>query len=180
MSGMPPDDRKMRELILFVAQESVDDPRMGATKLNKALYHIDFAAYRDFGHSITGQPYRRLSQGPVPRYLLKFRDQLIAQGAAHVEQKGVGMPNPMEVIVADRESDVSVFTAEEVALVRRVLAGMKHKSGDVLSRESHELIGWIAAEDGEDIPYETAFLVPPDQTAVDRAREVARQHDWGS
>ena len=180
MGTLAPNDRKMRELILLVARASADDPRMGAVKLNKALFHIDFAAYRDLGTPVTAHPYRKLDEGPAPKYFTSLRADLIDEGAAHLEGRDVGMDNPMHVLVADREADTSVFSAEELAIVQRVLEGMRNKSGAVVSRESHELIGWQVADLYEEIPYETAFLVEPDQADIDRGRELARQYGWGA
>ena len=50
------DDRKMKELILYLAARSEDDPRFSSTKLNKLLFYCDFTAYRQLGRSITGHP----------------------------------------------------------------------------------------------------------------------------
>jgi hypothetical protein len=38
------DDRKMKELILYLASKSEDDPRFSSTKLNKLLFYCDFEA----------------------------------------------------------------------------------------------------------------------------------------
>lgn len=43
------DDRKMKELILYLASRSEEDPRFSATKLNKLLFYCDFTAYRRLG-----------------------------------------------------------------------------------------------------------------------------------
>lgn len=58
---------KFRELILYVARETEDDPKCGATKLNKILFYADFLAYRELGSSLSGQTYQRLEHGPAPR-----------------------------------------------------------------------------------------------------------------
>lgn len=178
MTGMNPDDRKMRELILLVASESANDSKMGAVKLNKALFHIDFAAFRDLGRPITGQPYRRLPEGPAPVELTRLRADLFREHAAHLEQRPSGMRNPMDVIVADREPDMSLFSEEELELIRRVLEGMRYKTGTTLSAESHELIGWQTPGADDEIPYASAYFAPADQTDIDRGVELAQQHGW--
>lgn len=62
---------KFRELILYVANMSRNDPDFGAVKLNKILYYADFRAYRELGRPISGAAYRKLSEGPAPRQLLR-------------------------------------------------------------------------------------------------------------
>src|SRR5207302_260927 len=62
----PPDDRKLRELILHIAKESMGDTRFGKTKLNKLLFYADFLAYQKTGQSITGEEYVKQPFGPVP------------------------------------------------------------------------------------------------------------------
>jgi hypothetical protein len=38
-------DEKLSELILLISEWSQSDPRFGAIKLNKLLFHCDFSAY---------------------------------------------------------------------------------------------------------------------------------------
>ena len=58
--------RRLRELMLFVAERCQYDPHFGVTKLNKILFYCDFFAFARFGKSITSMPYNKLSYGPVP------------------------------------------------------------------------------------------------------------------
>jgi len=44
---------KFRELILYIARKSEDDPKFGAVKLNKILFFSDFAAFRAFGKIVS-------------------------------------------------------------------------------------------------------------------------------
>jgi len=48
------DDSKFKELLLYVAEQSVGDPHFGKTKLNKILYYIDFQAHGVLGEPVTG------------------------------------------------------------------------------------------------------------------------------
>jgi len=62
-----PDDRKMKELILYLTAKSEGDLRFSPDKLNKLLFHCDFTAYRQLGRSITGYSYQKLQSGPAPK-----------------------------------------------------------------------------------------------------------------
>src|SRR3954469_10057092 len=64
-----PNDRKFRELILYISQRCEQDPNFGKTKLNKILFYSDFLTYAHTGEPITGQEYMRIQHGPGPRKL---------------------------------------------------------------------------------------------------------------
>jgi hypothetical protein len=81
------DQEKLGELIVYISEKSANDPRFGATKLNKLLYFSDFLAYGNFGRPITGAIYRHLKQGPAPRHLEEVRDRLAASGAIQIAER---------------------------------------------------------------------------------------------
>src|SRR5713226_5196074 len=71
-----PNDEKLRELILLIAEWSQADQKFGAIKLNKLLFHCDFSAFLTFGEPITGQEYFALPQGPAPRHLKPIAEKM--------------------------------------------------------------------------------------------------------
>nr|MBC8452856.1 DUF4065 domain-containing protein [Chloroflexota bacterium] len=77
--------RKFRELLLYVSERSKEDPRYGATKLNKILYYADFGAFRILGAPITGARYRRLHEVPVPIQWIDERNKIVSDQRAHLE-----------------------------------------------------------------------------------------------
>ena len=132
------DDRKMKELILYLAARSVDDPRFSSTKLNKLLFYCDFTAYRQLGHSITGHPYQKLHFGPAPKAMipiLQYREQ--------------------------RLTKTSVLSLEEVALADQILEELWEDGASDAGDLSYDFIGWKAATLDEVIPYETVFVGDP-------------------
>jgi hypothetical protein len=56
-------------MILLIAEWCQADPKFGAIKVNKLLFHADFSAFLTHGEPITGQEYFKLPQGPAPRLL---------------------------------------------------------------------------------------------------------------
>ena len=62
-----PNDAKLRELILYVAERCENDPDFGALKLNKILFNADFIAYALTGKAITGASIR--SSAMVPHHV---------------------------------------------------------------------------------------------------------------
>ena len=172
-------DAKFRELVLYIAQASADDPRFGAIKLNKILYYSDFAVYRRLGHSLTDDEYQHLSEGPAPRHLLPIRSRLIKDGAAHIEDRPYF--NAMQQrLVADESADLSQFDSQELAIVDEILRALREYNGAEVSDLSHHEFGWALTHEGETIPYEAAWvasdLEPLTVEQIARGVEVAREH----
>lgn len=159
---------KFRELILYVARESQEDPRCGSVKLNKILFYADFEAYRRLGTSISGEEYQKLERGPAPRRLLPTVDDMVRRGwCAWASREYFGFP--LKKLIALRDPDASIFSGEEIALVHQVIRDLWELNATEVSDLSHRFAGWQAAELGETIPYKTVF--------VDQARPLTREEE---
>lgn len=171
-------DRKMKELILYLAVKSEEDPRFSSTKLNKLLFYCDFAAYRDLGRSITGHSYRKLPFGPAPKAMLPILDQMKRdQDCVEIERDHFG--RTQRRVEARRPPESSVFSPEELGLADRILADLWESSATEVSDLSHDFIGWKAAALNEIIPYETVFVgdpaAPVSEDEVEFCRRLARE-----
>jgi hypothetical protein len=177
-----PDERKFRELILYIAQRCVDDPGFGATKLNKLLFHADFLAYGQLGQPITGVEYMKLRNGPAPRRLVPVRDSMVEGGEIHIWKRPQSPTHrPQERILPEREPDLSVFSPQEVALVDLLIQNFWGQSGEQMSQLTHGYRGWrIARSERDTIPYGAVFLSDEPPTDYDRehARELIERHGW--
>lgn len=69
-----PDEDKLAELILSVAQQIQDDYSPGATKLNKVPFLAECSHVRAQGEAIPGAAYEELPEGPTPLHLVPIRD----------------------------------------------------------------------------------------------------------
>ncbi|MBJ7612870.1 MAG: hypothetical protein DLM71_04930 [Chloroflexi bacterium] len=172
------DDRKLRELILYIAERSLDDPHMGSLKLNKLLFKSDFGAYLHLGAPITGHPYFKLPLGPAPRHLVDVRNGMIRDGILRIDKEDVGAETPMDRYVPLRSADTSLFSGEQLGFVDGVLEALSNTSGTAASEETHLHMGWKLASAEENIPYETAFLGRASQGDIERGRELARSNGW--
>jgi len=168
-----PNDEKFRELVLYVATKSASDRTFAATKLNKLLFFSDFLAYRSLGEPITGHRYQKLPRGPTPVALLPIVRELEMEGACEWVER-VHFGRKQRVLVALREPDVSVLSAEEVALVDDVIQELWGQNAREVSDLSHEFPGWKAAKMQDDIPYETVFVLPSRPLTVEEI-EYGRQ-----
>ena len=168
----PPDDRKLRELILYISQRCEGDETFGATKLNKLLFFADFLAYKRYGQAITWQDYQALAQGPCPRRLKPIRAAMERKGDLAVQKRPVG-PFVQERPVCLREPDLSCFTAKQIALVDELIQAWWGQTAAAISGQSHRFIGWQLAERGETIPYSVALVCKPELTAEQVQRGLA-------
>jgi hypothetical protein len=180
MARIVADDRKFKDLILYVAERCADDGSFGATKLNKILYYSDFLAYGNFGRPITGQPYFRLPQGPAPKYLKKIQAEMVEDAEVELVQTPRYVFQQIRTIPC-RKADLAAFTADEIALVDEVIDALGPLNASQASELSHRMsLGWQIVEDREEIPYSTIFLSDevPDEEHEARIIDLARQHGW--
>jgi len=172
-------ERKLKELILYVAEKCDGDTRFGATKLNKILAFSDFVAYYRTGTPITGVEYMRLPQGPVPRRLLPVLKEMEARGDVIVRSIPDGKYTQKRVVPL-RSPDLALFQAAEIAVVDEVIRAFWDATATAVSDFSHGTAWKIAGEDRELIPYESALLSDAPITAYERTRseELAREFGW--
>ena len=170
---------KFRNLLLHLGTMCEEDPRFGATKLNKLLYYIDFGAYRLLGQPVTCATYQNLPEGPAPRELVAVRDALIKEGAAAMEVRPyfIGMQTRL---VAKEEPDLRGFSSAERTLIEEVVQEFWHRTAREVSDLSHNEWGWRSTQTYEDIPYHTAWFSTEhlNQNQVEIGKQVAERHRY--
>lgn len=169
---------KFRQLILYLATKSEGDPSFGATKLNKLLFFSDFLAYVEGGEPITGQKYQKLSYGPAPKSILPVLRDMQSEGLC-IERERVHYGNPQRQVIPLVEPNLECFTAREIDIVNEILSQLRNSNATDVSELSHRFIGWQAAAEGEEIPYETALLggtpLPPTEAELAFCEKLARE-----
>lgn len=170
-------EEKLRELILYIACKSVNDPRCGAVKLNKLLYYADFTAYRVLGHSITGAEYQHLKEGPAPRRGLPAQEKLKRDGAIEMVSKPSVVGDPIRLIVPKRKP-YQIFSKEEKTIVNDIIKEFWNLTGTELSDMSHKEFGWRLTKLGETIHYRTTWLSvsPLTEEQIAFGKKVAARH----
>jgi hypothetical protein len=174
-----PNETKFRELILYVASRSMDDPKFGATKLNKLLFIIDHYAYAQLGRPVTGLDYMKLEQGPVPRRLLPIKQAMVdAKEIAEVEQPYYG--REQRRLVPLRPPKLTSFLPDEISLIDDIIQKCLPMSATDISNMTHQWRGWRIAAERELIPYSAFFLSDEPPTEYERARvqELKARHGW--
>jgi hypothetical protein len=141
------EDAKMKELLLYVAQECEKDENFGAVKLNKILFYADFLSYLKRGKSITGQEYFALDEGPAPKRLLPLRKEL--QDEEKIAIKRVdrfGLPRPQErVVVLKPVTSFRNLSADDLTIASSIIKMLWSMTGRQASDMSHQFKGWKSA-----------------------------------
>jgi hypothetical protein len=174
MAKVVADERKLAELILYVSQKCANDPTFGATKLNKILCYSDFLFYAYNDRGITNVEYQKLPNGPAPRRLIPVRDKLIENGDLAVQEVPLKSGQTQKRTVNLRNPNLEIFTGAEIAMVDRLIESMQGVTAEDVSEMSHTLVGWMAVDEGETIPYNTIYFANPplSQAEIYRAREL--------
>jgi hypothetical protein len=106
------------------------------------------------------------------------RERFIAAGDAELHD-GWYMRYRQVRLVARREPNLALISAEEKELVDQVIDALKGKNAAELNAESHEEMGWWMVDFGDTIPIESAYLAkssPITPTIRDHARDLAARH----
>lgn len=161
---------KQRELILYVAVRSEGDPQFASTRLAKSLFWSDFIYFRETGEAITGARYIRMNYGPAPYGFTDVLKGMEGSGLIRIETRG-DQKRP----IALREPNLGLFTRDELTIVDQVIAEQWGKPAWLVSKESHDFIGWEIARPQERIPYGMIWLndPAPDPTDPERQRALA-------
>lgn len=143
------DPDRVRETVLYLAAHARSLYR---TKLNKTLFYLDFASYRETGVGFTGLRYAKAPFGPVPHQFELLMAGLIDGETLSLLEQGDG-----QVVVAERAANSAAFSAVDVSLLDAVcLFANGFASSSALSDYSHGERGWRETEIGGLISYEFA------------------------
>jgi hypothetical protein len=156
--GVEYDEKKLKELVIYVANRSLDDPFFGKTKLNKILYFSDFQSFRQHGVSISGAVYQHLPQGPCPQRMLPVLNALESDDQVVIVPEEVGGGLPQERIVAMRPPQTAMFTKEEIFVVEEVLTLLRKLNNTQASERSHNTMSWKLTRNKQEIPYGAALI----------------------
>jgi hypothetical protein len=156
-------DRRLKELILYVAARCDSEKYFGAVKLNKILYFSDFEAYAKLGEPITGVEYRKYELGPAPACMERIKKELNEKREAYEYRNPLGADSVEKRLLPMRKPNLDLFSKEQLEIVNGVIDRLRGWSGIRLSRLSHRLPGWKYAEYGKEIPYHTVFMARADE-----------------
>ena len=149
---------KLKELVIYVAEKSKDDPAFGLTKLNKVLFAIDFRYFGAEGQSITEADYVHRANGPVPNVMPIILTELTESGKAELKETTY-FGHTQKRLFPFTGPDLSIFSDNELAFIHMASDYFKPWNATQLSEWTHKLIPWLITEDGEKIPYASVFIL---------------------
>lgn len=176
MSEAAFNQRKLEELVLYIAQRSQDDPQFGKTKLAKLLAFIDFLAFERHGEPLTGATYIKLDFGPAPDQLPSALNRLRQAERLHIAKEERYGYDQTGFTARDAPSVEGVFRPGEIRLVDEVLDRFASWNNTEIQELAHrQFVGWQRAHDGDPIPYDTHYLSPmaPTENEMRQGRELA-------
>ena len=179
------DKEKLAELIMFFARESEKDRLFGSTKLNKLLFLADFLAYGYLGMPITGAKYVHQKRGPTPSpdEFLPTREYLLNNGRLRIIEEDAYFGIRKRPVASKTDTpDMTKFSQKEIEIAYEALETLKHMGNVDSELWSHKFIGWLYTDEGQEIPYSTAYLwqgVPLSVEDHEWARNTARQLGLG-
>ncbi len=158
-------NKRLEELVLYIAEKSKSDPNFGKTKLNKILFFADFFSFGLKGISITKANYHHIQKGPAPKEMLLVYEILESEKRARIEKTDF-YGFAQERLISESEPNLSIFEEEEIEFVDFIINNLQSFSGTELSDYTHELLPWLLTEHKENIPYESIFMLK--KTPIER------------
>jgi hypothetical protein len=170
-------EKRLQELILYVANRLQGDLAFGRVKLAKILYCADFTSYRLHHMPVTGSAYVRWEHGPVPQNFLDILDEM--ESARHIVTKTEMYHNHQQKrVIALREPDLTLFSGRDIKLVDDIIEQLSDKNASELSHLSHG-VAWGLVGPSMKIPYEASLLSDEALTKAetDYALQLAREYN---
>jgi len=141
---------KFKEATHFIVNECSNDPgRLGATRLNKALWNADVLAFKKNGQSITGDCYVKRQNGPVPSHILSTLNELKAEGLIVTREPEYQYDT--RKLISIKEPETTALSDDEKDALRAAVDFVCGKTTTTISELTHDIV-WDAAAIGESIP----------------------------
>ncbi len=171
-------DLRSKDLILYIAQQCVDDPHFSKLKLFKILFYSDFESYGRFRTPITGMPYRKAPFGPLPAMYSRLEKEMLRDRQISIVTRRV-YDHSSQRLFPLQEPTFEFSSARDIAIVD---GWIRHFWGWTARRVSNYSHGkaWKIAGESEFIPYESVFISDDLVTFEDvaKAKELAAKHGW--
>ena len=172
--------RRLKEVILYVAQRSAEMRFFGAIKLNKILWRADFRSFYERGQPVTGRQYQRLELGPAPVEMTPVLNEMLREGLIRIELR-MQADLPEKRTIALSNPVLRFFSDEDCEFLDESVRHYWDMTGSETSDQSHG-VAWKIRHDGDPIPYEASYLSdqPLGGKSKQRFLELALANGWTS
>jgi uncharacterized phage-associated protein len=150
-------EEKYKNVILYLSKNTRQGNVWGKKKMYKLLYFVDFDFFEKYERPITGEIYHKLQMGPAPSYFDVMAEELKNNGLLSVGRgkSGPGY-NDAYVYKALKDPDLSVFSQEELKMLKRIVTKYGDLTGTQLETITHKEAPYLAVDEGEEMPLELA------------------------
>lgn len=129
------------------------------TKLNKLLFYIDFAHFRNTGQSITGLRYHAIQFGPVPHHYDILFGTLADLGIIEIDYAMTPNGEVEKILPHPQfQIDTALFSSTELDVIESIANKFKETSASEIATISHQERAWKENIEGKRIiPFHYAF-----------------------
>ena len=125
---------------------------LGATKLNKLLYYLDFINYRDSNASVTGDFYIHNHYGPTPSEVTVVISEMLEKGDIEVKKDPFENSHSTSFNVK-KDVDEKVFDEKEQELLKNICKEFSDWSTDKIVEQTHLESPWFYSKPFERVDY---------------------------
>lgn len=125
---------------------------LGATKLNKLLYYLDFISFRDREKSVTGDVYVHKQYGPVPQDVDEILTELQVEGFLEIERVTYKDGETFHY-ENKKEPDFSNFDNYEIKLLENICAEFSLWSTPKIVNQTHLEAPWFYSKPFQEVDY---------------------------
>jgi uncharacterized phage-associated protein len=151
------DWHKYQQAILFILTSPANNRLLGKVKLFKLLYYLDFDHYQTYKLPITGDMYRKLPYGPVPRNGANVLSGMVAEGLIDMTTQQVGDYTQYVFKALHLPHTEETFSKTEIEVLYQVCLKWANHSTNEIVTATHGEAPWLGVEMGDEIPYSLAF-----------------------
>ena len=150
--------------------------QVGAVKLHKVLYYLDMIHFAQHGTPFFGGSYKKRPYGPTCVELLKSLRVMENENLLEIDTvEYFGFRKKQ--YTPKKEANLGFLNEIQVSLLNEVVDFVcKNNSATTISEFSHNA-AWEIAEFGDEIPYQSAFLIYPTDASEDALEWAALEEN---
>ena len=161
---------KFKEVLLYILNKIGSKANIGETVIYKLLYFIDFDYYEKYEMQLIGASYMKNKYGPTPVEFKKIVDSMIGKEIEKVKSDYFNYPQTKYLPL--RKAKISIFKAEEIELIDKVLHRLSDMNAAQISNYSHGDVPWLTTDENEIIEYESVFYRTQEYSVRDYGDEL--------
>lgn len=158
--------RKFKEVLLYILTKIGAEPHVGETVIYKLMYFIDFDFYERYEEQLIGARYIKNHYGPTPIEFQRIVNEMIGSGEI-VKVSEDYFSYPQTKYLPCRSPDLGQLSGLEIQMINDILCRLGHMNATQISEYSHKDVPWAAADENQEIDYESVFYRSPEYSVRD-------------